>query len=152
MKKLYSPPHHGYSLIEILMTIAVLGAIVSGIGLFFQVAQTSSRVTQTAQDLKSIRVAAGEWVLAQPSYQGITYPQLQSANLLPTKLNKSSINPWGGVYGVTATTTTPYLLIITVSNIPEAVCENQLMILMQSQVSTVTPSSCSNGTYTGYFD
>lgn len=115
------------SLIELLLSLAVISALlVMGVR-YFESVQYQQKVNRTATMVRDIISAANAWGTSYPDYSTISIPNLVNLNLLPNSYNR---NPWGGDVTIGQSSDNIYNFTITLTGLSPEACK-----ALQSQFS-----------------
>jgi len=113
----------GYSLIEILVVLGLIGIALAIMFAAFGGAKDTVVVRQYTQEITSIRNAAVGWKGASRDYEGLTMTQLTSAGALNSAWGDGTgVNPNCGNYITEPWATDVTAFVLRVSNMPIQVC------------------------------
>jgi len=143
---------YGLSLIELLLTLSIGLMIILGAEKYFSSVMNNQKIAKSMEDIRAIRAAASEWILAQPDYAGgsanctstpnncISMSVLYSAGLLPSSLgNGLGKSAWHTNYTVSPAVNTTQLK-IEIANVPMAMCSS----LTRAMSNQALSASCTN--------
>src|SRR5579871_4245828 len=103
MKKVLSK-QCGITLLEVLLSLAIIAIILVTATRYFQSTHSSQQVNEAVKMLQSVVSASDNWYWTYKSYQtangSININALADMNLVPSDFASSS-NPWGGTISVT---------------------------------------------------
>jgi hypothetical protein len=123
-KKMTRKQNHALSkLIELILVIAVTGAIVVISTKYYEITNFSKQVDASIEMVQSVITAAEDWNISNDSYSGITGTAfLVEQGLLKSELQNPNANPWGGSIDV-HTNRDGQSITIQLKNIPITPCK-----------------------------
>lgn len=135
----------GFSLIELLLSMAVIVLIIFASLRFYSSVQNAHQIRYSLQAIKDTREAAAEWAKSTADYTGISMTLLKNSGLLPAYLDDGSAKtPWTTNIVVQANATTATELdIVFKAPIPEWACLS-LKQNLSNQAVSITPTDCAN--------
>jgi len=128
----------GISMLETLLSLLVIGSIITMSVHFFALSTRNSKVLRTIELIRQITVASYDWLGAQRQMNFSGYPngiplsaeELQQAKLLPEHL----INPWGGSVLIQPAANPKHFQVV-LDNIPQKDCQNLVQRLKSSNLT-----------------
>jgi hypothetical protein len=100
---------------QVIGVLAVLlAAVTSALG-----AIENGRVNAAERSVETLKGAAINWLSnGRYSYNGISFSELRTDNLLPPSFAEGGLNPWGGNYTIQASGSGDSQVAITLTNVP----------------------------------
>jgi hypothetical protein len=132
--------HHSlHKLVELLLVIAVTGAIAVISTKYYKITNFTKQVETSIEMVQSIITAAEDWNISNNSYSGITGTAfLVEQGLLKSELQKPNANPWGGSFDV-HNNRDAQSITIQLSNIPATSChELDKALRREENIGTAT--------------
>lgn len=142
-------PQQGLSLLEILCSLAIIAILATIVANFYATQnKTLLQVSKAAEQIQQLGNVSYEWQTAQSKldFNGISISALQDAGLLPTD-NYSQQGPWGGLISLSADSSYPQYILITLENIPPEACSNLRDRLREIAHNQSSASECAQGRY-----
>lgn len=127
----------GFTLIEIVIAIAVAAILLGGFIAYGSSTKDSARATKTVDVIRQISTAATTWGQSKSSYGSVSLSALQTGGYLATNV---SANPYGGAFTVSGSGTT---VTITSAGMTTNGCAQAIDLLTNDASSTPT---CTSGT------
>lgn len=140
----------GLYLIEILLGIVIISFILGMVLIFFNpLAQRSVLVTKAAQQIQQLASVSYEWRSgqSQTDFSGLSLAVLQNAGLLDSSDNYTQQSPWGSDIELKADTDDPGYLQISMTQIPQAACNNLIDKLSNIAHRQAKNSDCAQNYY-----
>ncbi len=127
----------GISLLEVLLSLAIIAIILILATRYFLLAESYSQVNQTLTTIENINAAAQRWKLSHDDFSDISMQSLIDRNLLP---ESSQNNLWGGKNDIEAADNNSQYTVI-IHGIPQPACLN-LLDKLNIDLQQPTPGSC----------
>jgi len=113
----------GYSLIEILVVLGLIGIALAIMFAAFGGAKDTVVVRQYTQEITSMRNAAVGWKGAAPQYTGLTMTELTTNGTLDAAWGAGvNVNPNGGNYTIVPLVADATAFVLTATDMPVQVC------------------------------
>lgn len=156
--------HHGIGLLELMLSLAIIAAVILLATRYFSQASEASKVTQATQIIRTLTDASFKWVEGKPNFDGepgknnpLSIPQLITDGILSSDWSDKP-SPWGEGKGTSTITLEPYSsgmlmmnrnqIKITILNVPESACKSINDIMIKQGVKECP---CNNGTYVAIY-
>lgn len=120
MKMKFKSGQKGISLLEVMLSLAIIAIILVMATRYFGIASGTSKLNQATGQINEIKQGLAQWSVNNGSYSGATLTTLSTANFI-TSETAAGQNPWGGTLGLSATATSAT---ITMEGLPTGVCDN----------------------------
>jgi type II secretory pathway pseudopilin PulG len=141
--------NRGIGLLELMLSLAIIAAVILMATRYFTQASEASKVTQATQMIHTLIDASFKWVEGEPNFLGkdeknpISKEQLVTAGLLPNEwLDKK--NPWGNDIDLQPLKDYKNQIEIILYGAPKSACESINDIMVKQGVAEY---SCENSGY-----
>lgn len=131
---------YGYTLIELMLVLAIIGSILVMSTRYYQTASSAQKVNTAADMIQNVINASEDWRMTKGSYSGVNITELAQQGLIKADMT----GPWGG--GLSVESAGGASIKITLTAIPKKEC-NSLDDIMQQK--GMKPASQCDGN-TGY--
>jgi len=141
----------GFTLIEVLVVIAIIGALAAVIGEKVSNAETTKLSNIVIGDVMAIATGARSWRGSAYKYTGLSLSTLSTAEIVSSTWGTGvGVNPLGGNYTVAVNGTNANYQDVKATGLGPAVCS---LVERHVEVATVggNQASCSAGTLTAVF-
>lgn len=124
--------HHGFTLIEIMITLAIIGAAVAVVLVYQNRAESGAKVSQTVTAMTNMTSKIKGFYASAGTYTGLDAKQINSMGLVTQPLTAivnagatTMYDPWGNVMGVAgnAANATPTFVITIGGNVNKLTAE-----------------------------
>jgi Tfp pilus assembly protein PilE len=127
----------GIGLLELMLSIAIIAILLIMATRYYQNATQGKNISNTISMVGGYIAAEVQYATLHTNGYTSDITQLN----LPIGFTSTPHDPWGGNVSLTGTTST--MLVINMTGVPAAVCNNILLVMIQNNTgATVT---CSNG-------
>ena len=105
----------GYTLMEILLALAVVGGVIAGAGVLFTQTQGSANLNTAKQQLTSLSASIRELYAGSSSYTGLSGSDLITAGAVPATMVSGSniVDAWGNTVTVASPGATTFSIAVT---------------------------------------
>lgn len=130
----------GFTLIEIVITIAIIAVLISAIGVGAGV-MGNAKINTAAQSVKQLHTAAASYIAAgNMTYTGISVAGLITSKFLPDGFSGTASNPWAGDYTVAVNASDSSKVDVSLTSVPADAA---------TRLSALFKNSASATSYTG---
>lgn len=140
----------GISLLELMLSLAVIAMVLVLATRYFMNTRTSQQVNEAAEMITAVYAAGESWLQTQNSLEKNMIPIFINNGSIPSDFNESNINPWGG--DIEAIGDDEKLTVI-LNQVPADACQNLAVKIQQKMHPTqVTCHQTSNNVFSADFD
>jgi len=104
--------HKGFTLLEMLLVLVIMGVILSLIFSYIQQQTTRMRIDRTSMQMQTILNASLAFYVVNNKWPGSIATDLQGGGFLPAGTGFTNINPYGNPYAIVSNSSAPQLFYV----------------------------------------